>query len=175
MSIRQYELSFVIKNLIEKNSKNELSIKDIDFQFSALIDKIQDNFLESLHSNDFSIFFDYISESIKAEHQLRIKYAFEKQRLYSATNIYSLGLLITKINVIHTKIISLVVDEIFLLYSDYAELYRIQDFEIAWKLKIQAINLANIFILYLTDNRFIDEQLYDKYIKLISQALYIFK
>ena len=66
-------------------------------------------------------------------------------------------------------------DEIFLLYSDYAELYRIQDFEIAWELKIQAINLANIFILYLTDNRSINEQRYDKYIKLISQALYIFK
>ena len=49
LSIGHFELSFVIKSLIEKNSKNELSIKDIDYQFSALIDKIQDTFLELLH------------------------------------------------------------------------------------------------------------------------------
>ena len=167
----------VLKTLIEQNTKKELSNREIDIQFSNLIDRISEDFINDLGHGDFSSLLDYISESIKVENELRTKYQFEKARKFTPTNLYVLGLLIIKINLIHVKIISLVVDEILLLYSDFSEIRRTDtnDFDLADELKLTAIKLANVFINYLTENRLIDEKTFDKYINLISQALKVFR
>lgn len=169
------DFNSIIRSFIEKNSKNELKKAEIDKHFSSILKKISVDYHRSLTTGDFSSLFDYISNSVSSEKELRKYYNFEKMRKYSSTNIFILGQLIAKTNFIHSKIISMVVDEIFLFYSDYAEVYRANDFLVANELKITAVKLASKFIVYLTTNRSTDEVTFDRYIKLISQALNIFK
>ena len=169
------DLNSAIRTFVEKNSKNELNKAELDKHFSSVLEKISADFYHSLSNGNCSSIYDYLSKSISSEINLREKYEFEKLRKYSSTNLYILGQLIAKTNFIHTKIISMVIDEIFLFYSDYAEVRRAQDYLIADVLKISAIKLANKYILFLTENRAIDETIFDKYIKLISQALNIFR
>lgn len=169
------DFSSVIRSFIEKNSKSELKKAEIDKHFSSILNKISFDFHRSLTTEDFSPLFEYISKSVSSEIELHKRYDFEKMRKFSSTNIYILGQLIAKTNFIHTRIVSMVVDEIFLFYSDYAEVRRAKDFLVADELKISAVKIASQFILFLTENRTIDETIFDRYITLISQALNIFR
>ena len=159
----------VIRSLLEKSNNLNLSKIEIDYQFSYILEKIAIYFSEE----KYFFLFDWITETVKKEQELGKKLCYyiiqgdEKQREI-------LQILIFKLNVVHAKIIESVVDEIYLSYMDYIDLKSINEIEVAIESKIRTLGLANSFILYLTENRYINEHLFDSYIELISQALNVF-
>lgn len=160
----------VIRSLIEKNDNNSLSKVEIDYQFSFILEKITNYFAEE----KYFFLFDWITETVKKEKELA-------QTLKKCSNLDCtekkdmLTILIFKLHVVHVKIIELVIDEIHLDYMDFKELHAINEIELAIDSKIRAISVANSFLLYLSENRILNEDLFDLYIKFISQALDIFE
>ena len=162
-------IKIVLKDLLLKNANNELSIGEIDYQFSLLLENISKYFFEG----KYFFLFDWITETIKREDELRIKSA-EIHPFFQKDKKKILNELILKLHLFHSKIIELVVDEIYLSYMDYIDLKRINELNLAIQSKISTLGLANSFILYLTENRSNNENVYDSYIEMISQALEIF-
>ena len=162
-------IKIVLRDLLLKNANNELSIGEIDYQFSFLLENISKYFFE----RKYFFLFDWITETIKREDELRIK-SDEIHPYFQKEKKAILDQLIQKVHLVHSKIIELVVDEIYLSYMDYIDLKRIDELDLAIQSKISTLGLANSFLLYLTENRSLNEKVYDSYIELISQSLEIF-
>jgi hypothetical protein len=163
------KIKVILNELIEKNTNDGLSPVEIDYQFSFLLNEIEKFYSE----NKFYFLFDWIYESIKKEIELTELY---KKAQNDETNDKKdlIQLLILKTNLIHSKIIEMVADDIFLSYMDYIELKGINELELAIKSKILTLGIANSFILYLSENRKLNEVVYDSYIEIIHQALKVF-
>ena len=82
--------------------------------------------------------------------------------MYNKPNITAL---ISKTNILHSKIIELLVEKIDTLSRKERD---------QMKHKMVAVDLANTFVDSLSKNRDIDELLYDDYIKTIGESLRIF-
>lgn len=171
MSLRDFgSVKRIVKDLVKKEDQNTLSEEDLDHQFSTLVKCITTYISEE----KYFFLFDWIKESmIKEQELLKIYYNSVLDQTVPPKEL--LLPIIFKLNLVHSKIIEAVVDEIYITYFDYVELLNINEFELAVKSKIMTLGLANSFILFLTENRCLDERIFDGYIELISQALGIFE
>lgn len=171
MSLSEFgSVKRIVKDLLEKEDQNNLSEEDLDHQFSMLIKSITTYISE----DKYFFLFDWILDSmLKEQELLKIYYNSVLDQTLPPKDL--LLPIIFKLNLVHSKIIETVVDEIYISYIDYVELLNINEFELAVKSKIMTLGLANSFILFLTENRCFDEQIFDEYIELISQALGIFE
>ena len=169
MSLADFgSIKIVLKNLIEKNIHNGLNKEEIDYQFSLLLKSIAKYFAEER----YFFLFDWISEAVKREHELMYHKHFinikEKEKLDN------IQILIFKTHALHSLIIEMVIDKIFISNTMYIQYINEDKFDLAVKVKIATLGFANSFLIFLTEKRNLDEELFDKYIDLISKALTIF-
>ena len=148
------KISNILNTLVLKGSKGGSS-NDVDIHLKKILKKIEDDF----KNNRLNIVLDWFHESIKKELDLKLK-RLNNPHVFNKPNI---ALLILKTNLIHSKIIELLVERIDLLCEENTE-----------QSKMIAVDLANTFVANLSMNRDNDELVYDQYIKVISDEMKIF-
>ena len=139
--------------------------ESIDRQFLSLLKTVERYF----QNQEYDLLFEWLTELIKKELDLKRKQE-ENFRVYKKDSI---NLLICKVNLFHARIIEMLIDDIDVAYQDYLEM-KTSNSEFADQLKFSTISVVNDFINHLTENRAIDEVVFDQYIDLISQSLQIF-
>lgn len=142
-------LNYLIMQGASKNSD------DIDIQLKKIINKIETCFKD----NEIEIVLDWFHESIKKEIELKMK-RINNPHVYNKPKI---ALLISKTNMLHSKIVDLLIERIDYYFEEGGS-----------QTKMMANDLSNTFLTNLTENRKNDEILYDNYIKVISDAMKIF-
>ena len=169
MSLADFgSFKIVLRNLIDKNIHDDLTKDEIDVQFSHLLKSIAKYFTEE----KYFFLFDWIAEAVKREKELLYHKHFidvtQKEKLEN------LQILIFKTHTIHSLIIEMIIDKIFVSNTKYIQFMNDDQFDLAVKVKISTLGFANSFLIFLTEKRNLDEKLFDKYIDLISKALNIF-
>ncbi len=166
MSTSEIKINNVLNMLSLQSSRNEnVSEESIDHQFLILIKIVEGYFLEQ----EYEIFFEWLNELIKKEKELKKKlqvdfHVFHKDPLY---------LLMTKINKSYKKILDFLIEDIEISYQDYSTMQNINS-EFSNQVKSEALNRINTYLHYFTQNRSVNETLYDYYISLFTQAIEIF-
>ena len=159
----------ILKDLLEKSDRQDLSKSELDYQFSTLLKTVS----RFLSEGRYFFLFDWILETVKKEHEL-LKILNDTILDQEKPNSDSLLLLVFKIKLMHAKIIELIADEIYISYIDYIDLLNIPELELAVRSKIETLGMANSFLLFLAEHRSLDYRTFDRYIEIISQALSIF-
>ncbi len=170
MSLADFgSIKIVLRDLLEKNKNDLLSEDYIDIHFNCILEKIS----YYLSKEQYFFLFDWILETIKKENELNQK-IIQNNLKEGNDQKRVLDTIIMKLHSIHTKIIEMVIDEIHVSYMDYIDLRNIDEFDLAIQCKISTLGLANSFLLFLTENRHINEFIFDSYIELISQTFQVF-
>jgi len=166
MSTTDIKIGNIIDMLSLQSSRNvDLSEESVDHQFMILIKIAEKNLLEQ----EYELFFDWLNELIRKETELKKK----RQVDYHIFNKTPLNVLINKIYKSYKKIFDLLIEDIEISTQDYFNMNG-SNLEFAQKVKIDALSRINTYLIYLTNNRSVNENLYDYYIDLFTQAKDIF-
>lgn len=141
------------------------TVENIDNQFMSLLKTIERYF----QNQEYDLLFEWLTELIKKELELKHKQELD----YRTFKKDSINILICKVNMFHSRIIEMLIDDIDIAYNDYLEM-KASNPEFADQLKLSTISLVNDFVDHLTEHRIINEGIYDQYIDLINQSLQIF-
>ena len=150
---------------IQTAKANTVTAESIDKQFISLLKTVERYFQE----HEYELLFEWLAELIKKEQELKRKQE-EDYRVYKTDSI---NLLICKVNLFHARIMEMLINDIDIAYADYSEM-KTTNPEFADSLKLSTITMANDFINHLTEHRLIDEFVFDQYIDMINQTLFIF-
>lgn len=150
---------------LQTSRNEEVSVESIDNQFLSLMKVVERYFQE----NEYELLFDWFNELIKKEIELKRKQEMDF-RIYKKDSI---NLLICKVNMFHHRVMEMLVDQIDISYQDYSDM-KVSNPEFAASIKEDMLFVANNFIKHLTENRLLDELLFDQYISIIEQSLKIF-
>lgn len=137
----------------------------IDQQFLSLMKTVERYF----RNQEYNLLFEWLNELIKKEVELKHKQELD----FRTFKKDSINLLICKVNLFHSRIVEMLIDEIDIAYQDYLDMQSSNP-EFSTQIKFSTISMANDFINHLTENRSINELVIDQYIGLISQSLQIF-
>ncbi len=159
----------IIRDLLEKNDRNDLSEAELDHQFATLINSISKYIAEGR----YFFLFDWIIESVKREQQL-LNLLNDTILDQEQKNKDILLLLVFKLKLTHAKIIEQIADEIYIAYIDFIDLLNMNEIELAVRSKVTTLGMGSSFLLFLTEHRCLDKRTFDRYIQIISQALSIF-
>lgn len=165
MAISSIKITNIINMLALKSTQESVNAEAIDQQFVSLL-KTVEKYFEDL---EYDLLFDWLNELIKKETDLKHK----QQENFRVFKKDSINLLICKVNMFHSRIIELFVNSIDDAYHDYRYIGESSP-TFANQIKAETITTVNKFINNLTDNRHINEKLFDQYIEIISQSLKIF-
>ena len=161
----------IVKEIQNKNSNTILKKDEIDQQFILLL-----NHLKKLFFNKrYFLLFNYMTDSVKTENDLATTYKYIL-KTKAIENVQSglFRLLMQRTRLIHSTIIEMVVEEIFVSYMDYQDYMKSYELDLAIEIKLSVMNLVNDFTVYLTEYRFLNEKLFDSYIYQIYEAQDIF-
>lgn len=137
----------------------------IDRQFLSLMKTVERYF----SNQEYDLLFEWLNELVKKEVELKHKQEVD----FRTFKKDSINLLICKVNLFHSRIVEMLIDEIDIAYQDYLDMQSSNP-EFSTQIKFATISMANEFINHLTENRSINEIVVDQYIGLISQSLQIF-
>ena len=158
-------IKHILNMLAIQTRRETISEQAIDNQFLSLMRTVERYFRE----HEYDLLFEWLNELIKKEVELKQK----QEEDFRTFRKDSINLLICKVNLFHSRIVEMLVDEIDLSYQDFLEM-KSSNPEFATQIKFSTIAMANEFINHLTENRSINELVIDQYICLISQSLQIF-
>ena len=160
------EINTELTQTILKLYNKEIKEYDVDHHLRKIIEYLK----KTSREDKAIILLDWLNESITREKHLMSKAKVSTDK-YRANIIL---ILISKCKIIHNKIMEFIINELDLYYDVWHDQQLLNNLELANLTKLMAVEFANKIIINLTDNREINEEIYDHYIDIVSQSLQSF-